>query len=173
MIQVDGRPLIRILSDRVRPLTGRILISANDTETYSFLEYPVVPDQFVGFGPLAGLHAAMRFQESALYILLACDLPNLSISLIRKMIALSDGFDAAIPRTRNGMAHPLCAVYRRTCLPHIEKALKKGEKKFIEIFFHTNMTVNWIGPEEGQYNESELANINTPEDLRRLTHASH
>jgi molybdopterin-guanine dinucleotide biosynthesis protein A len=168
LLQVGGQPLIRILADRVRPLTGNILISSNDPDIYGFLDIPVVRDRFVGHGPLAGLHAAMLHRKSTLYVLLACDLPNLPISLIRRMISLSKGFDAAIPRTENGLAHPLCAVYRRTCLPHIENALKRGVKKFIEIFHNNMISVKWIGPEEGRYSESDLTNINTPEDLRLL-----
>lgn len=168
LLKVDGRPLIQILSDRMRRLTDSIVISANDPDCYSFLNIPVVLDRFSGHGPLAGLHAAMLEQKSTLYVLLACDLPNLPISLVEKMILLCDGFDAAIPRTGDGLAHPLCAVYRRTCLPYIEQALKKGEKKFIEIFLNKPLSVRWISPEEGPYNETDLANINTPDDLRKL-----
>ncbi|MEJ2108823.1 MAG: molybdenum cofactor guanylyltransferase [Acidobacteriota bacterium] len=168
LIEVKGQPLIRILSDRVRSLTSNILISSNDPDIYDFLDIPVVADRFVGHGPLAGLHAAMLYRNSSLYVLLACDLPNLPVSMIRRMIVLAEGYDAAIPRTENGLAHPLCAVYRRTCLPHIEEALKRGEKKFIEIFFNSNISCKWIGPEEGQYEETDLININTPEDLHLL-----
>ena len=168
LLKINGRPLIQILSDRMRKLTDRIVISANDPDSYRFLNIPVVLDRFSGHGPLAGLHAAMLGQESALYVLLACDLPNLPISLLEKMILLCEGFDAAIPRTGNGLAHPLCAVYRRTCLPYIEQALKKGEKKFIEIFLNNPLSVKWISPEEGQYSETDLANINTPDDLHML-----
>ncbi|MBN2317883.1 MAG: molybdenum cofactor guanylyltransferase [Acidobacteria bacterium] len=168
LLNVDGRPLIQILSDRMRGLTDRIVISANDPDSYKFLNIPVVLDRFSGHGPLAGLHAAMLGQKSTLYVLLACDLPNLPISFLQKMILLSKGFDAAIPRTGDGLAHPLCAVYRRTCLPYIEQALKRGEKKFIEIFLNKPLSVRWISPEEGQYNETDLANINTPEDLHKL-----
>jgi molybdopterin-guanine dinucleotide biosynthesis protein A len=168
LLKVDGRPLIQILSDRMRRLTGRIIISANDPDSYSFLDIPVVLDRFSGHGPLAGLHAAMLEQKSALYVLLACDLPKLPISMLKRMILLSRGFDAAIPRTGDGFAHPLCAVYRRTCLPYIEHALERGEKKFIETFLNNPLSVRWISPEEGRYNETDLTNINTPDDLRKL-----
>lgn len=168
LLNVNGRPLIQILSDRMRPLTDRIIIAANDPDSYRFLNIPVVLDRFSGHGPLAGLHAAMLEQISTLYFLLACDLPNLPVSLLQKMVQLSEGFDAAIPRTGDGLAHPLCAVYRRTCLPYIEQALEKGEKKFIEIFLNKPLSVRWISPEEGQYDENDLANINTPDDLLSL-----
>jgi molybdopterin-guanine dinucleotide biosynthesis protein A len=168
LIRINGRPLIGILADRVRTLSDRILISSNDPDNYGFLNLPVVPDLFSGHGPLAGLHAAMLRQAGPVYILLACDLPNLPVSLLENMIRLSEGFDAAIPRTKDGLAHPLCAVYRRSCLPFIQRALEKGENKFIETFLDDALSVRWISPEEGRYEETDLANINTPEDLRAL-----
>ena len=114
----------------------------------------------------------MLGQKSVLYVLLACDLPNLPISFLQSIILLSKGFDAAIPRTGDGRAHPLCAVYRRTCLPYIEQALGRGDKKFIELFLNGPLSVKWISPEEGRYDENDLANINTPEDLRKLVAAN-
>ena len=62
-----------------------------------------------------------------------------------------------------------CAPYtERTCLPFIEQALERGSHKFIEIFLDNALTVRWIGPDEGIYKATDLANINTPEDLQRL-----
>lgn len=173
LIQVDGRPIISILIDQVRLLTSRILISSNDASSYRFLHFPVIPDRFKGCGPIAGLHAAMRSNDCSLYIVLACDLPNMQTRLLRSLVSLAEGFDAAIPRTSDGRAHPLCAVYRRTCLPVIEKSLEKGTKKFIETFHDDTLSVRWIGPEEGVYIPSDLANINTPEDLQKLRHRRH
>jgi molybdenum cofactor guanylyltransferase len=168
LIHVDGRPIISILIDQVRQLTNRILISSNDDSSYRFLYFPVIPDYFAGCGPLAGLHAAMRSNDCSLYIVLACDLPNLQVRLLRSLVSLSEGFDAAIPRTNDGVAHPLCAVYRRTCLPVIEQALERGSNKFIETFLDGTLAVRWVGPEEGVYGTADLANINTPEDLQKF-----
>ena len=168
LLDVGGRPLISILIDRIRPLTNQILISSNDCSSYQFLNFPVVPDHYRGHGPLAGLHAGMLWNVCSLYVVLACDLPNLHASLLRNLLSFADGFDAAIPRTRDGLAHPLCAVYRRTCLPCVEKALLRGANKVIESFLDEALSIRWVGPEEGQFQDEDLANINTPEDLRRL-----
>ena len=166
LIDVNGRPIISLLIDQVSQLTDRILISSNESSSYRFLNFPVVPDRFAGSGPLAGLHAAMRSNDCSLFIVLACDLPNLQARLLKSLVSLAKGFDAAIPRTKDGLAHPLCAAYQRTCLPFIEQALERGSHKFIEIFLDKALTVRWIGPDEGIYKAAELANINTPEDLR-------
>jgi molybdopterin-guanine dinucleotide biosynthesis protein A len=168
LLDVGGKPMIRVLVDRVRPLTDQILISSNDVSSYRFLNCPVIPDHFTGCGPLAGFHAAMLWNTCSLYIMLACDLPRLRAPLLDKLVSLADGFDAAIPRTSDGLAHPLCAVYRRTCLPSIEKALQQGTNKVIETILNETLTVRWVGPGEGMFSDSDLANINTPEDLRKL-----
>ncbi len=168
LLGVGGQPLISIVIDRILPLTDQILISSNDSFSYEFLKYPVVPDYYQGCGPLGGFHAAMQRKICALYVVLACDLPNLQTSILRNLITLAEGYDAAIPRTRDGLAHPLCAVYRRTCLPSVEKALIRGTNKVIETFLDGQLSIRWVGPEEGQFSDKDLANINTPEDLRRL-----
>jgi molybdopterin-guanine dinucleotide biosynthesis protein A len=168
LLDFGGQPLIRVLIDRIRPLTDHIVISSNDDSIYQFLNFPVVPDQFKGYGPLAGFHSAMQREASSLYLMLACDLPNLQESLLRNLVALIDGYDAAIPLTSDGIAHPLCAVYRRTCLLPIEQSLQRGSRKVIETFLDEPLTVRWVRPDEGRFKDADLANINTPEDLERL-----
>jgi molybdenum cofactor guanylyltransferase len=168
LLKVNGQPLIRLLVDRIRPLTETILISSNDLSIYGFLGCPVIPDRFHEHGPLAGFHAAMLQHVSTLYLVLACDLPSLQVSFLRTLISLSEGFDAAIPRTTDGLAHPLCAVYRRTCLPFVERALERGDKRFVDAFLSNTLLVRWISPDEGHFMDQDLANINTPEDLHRL-----
>jgi molybdenum cofactor guanylyltransferase len=169
LLAVDGQPIIRLLVNRVRPLAGQILISSNDSSSYQFLNFPVIPDQFAECGPLAGFHAAMKSSSCSLYIMLACDLPNLQARVMSRLLSLAEGYDAAIPRSQDGLAHPLCAVYRRTCFPSIENALQRGSKKVIETFLNDSLRVRWVGPEEGMFSDQDLANINTPEDLRRLS----
>jgi molybdopterin-guanine dinucleotide biosynthesis protein A len=168
LLEIGGKPIIRVLIDRILPVTDRILISSNDTQSYDFLDYPVIPDHFPGNGPLAGFHSAMLYNTCSLYIVLACDLPNLKTTLLQSLIALAEGFDAAVPKTGDGIIHPLCAVYRRTCLPSIEKALARGANKVIRTFLDDRLAVRWISPKEGKFEDTDLANINTPEDLQKF-----
>lgn len=169
LLEIGGKPLIRILIERILPVTDRILISSNDSRIYEFLDFPVVPDHFPGNGPLAGFHSAMIHTPCSLYLILACDLPNLKTPLLQSLISLSEGFDAAIPRTVDGILHPLCAIYRRTCLPSIERALARGANKVVRTFLDDHLAVRWVNPVEGRFQETDLANLNTPEDLQKLT----
>jgi molybdenum cofactor guanylyltransferase len=168
LLDIGGKPLIQLLIDRILPVTDRILISSNDYDIYQHLGFPVIPDQFSGHGPLAGFHSAMIRDICSLYIMLACDLPNLKTPLLQNLVSMAEGYDAAIPLTGDGIIHPLCGVYRKTCLPSVERALKRGANKVIEMFLDDSLAVRWVSPDEGKFDDADLANINTPEDLRKL-----
>jgi molybdopterin-guanine dinucleotide biosynthesis protein A len=173
LLDIGGKPLIQTLTDRILPVTEQIFISSNDPQNYEFLNFPVIPDQFPGNGPLAGFHSVMIRYSFSLYIVLACDLPNLKTSILQTLVSLAEGYDAVIPRTRDGIAHPLCAVYRRTWLPAVESALARGANKMIQPFLDESLAVRWVTPDEGDFKDTDLVNINTPEDLHKLNLRPH
>ena len=50
----------------------------------------------------------------------------------------------------------------------LEQALQRGANKVIEVLFENSLAVRWVGPDEGKFEDADLANVNTPEDLRNL-----
>ena len=62
-LDLDGRPLIAHVVERLRPQVGALVISANgDPARFDFLGLPVVADPFPDFaGPLAGILAGLAF----------------------------------------------------------------------------------------------------------------
>lgn len=165
MLIVRGRPLIDLVVDKVRSLTDSILISCNETTPYAFMGLPAVQDVYRGQGPLAGLHAAMKACSRPLYLLLACDLPEIQAALLHTLIRNIGDCDAVIPRTSDGRVHPLAAVYRRSCLPRLEHNLERGVNRVTDLFLDSALRVRWLGPTEGGFEDSDLHNLNTPEDL--------
>ena len=165
LLVLQGRPLIDTIVDRVRLLTDEIWISANDPFKYQFLGLPVIEDVYPGQGPLAGLHSGMRHTGRPLVLLLACDLPRVGERLFRNLVANLGDYDAVIPRTADGRFHPLCGLYRKTCLTAIEKNLLSGLNKMTGIFDEGSLRVRPLGPEEGMFQESDVCNLNFPEDL--------
>jgi molybdopterin-guanine dinucleotide biosynthesis protein A len=165
LLRLGGQPLIQMVLEHVRPLTDEVLVSSNDQTTYEFLGLPIVPDIFKNQGPLAGLHAAMLLSSRSLFLLLACDMPNLHEPLLRHLALSAKGFDAVIPRTADGGDHPLCAIYRKTCFPAIERNLRKGVNKVIGIFTESPLRARWLKIEQDGFSDQDLANLNSPEDL--------
>ena len=168
LLVLQGRSLIGTIVDRVRMITDEIWISANDQFKYEFLGLPVIQDVYQGQGPLAGLHSGMRHTGRPLVLLLACDLPRVGEPLLRNLVANLGDSDAVIPRTADGRFHPLCGLYRKTCLPAIEKNLLSGVNKMTGIFDEGSLQVRLLGPEEGMFQTGDLCNLNSPEDLENF-----
>ncbi len=165
LLPVHGKCMIARAASELTCVTDEIIISANDPVRYGFLGYPAIPDAFCGQGPLAGLHAAMRRTSRPLVLLLACDLPAVGAQLLRRLIDSSPGFDAVIPRTTNGMPHPLCAVYRRTCLSSVEGALTRRDNRMTSFLDDPSLKICWLSPEDGSFRDEDLVNLNNPSDL--------
>jgi molybdopterin-guanine dinucleotide biosynthesis protein A len=100
----------------------------------------------------------------------ACDMPFLSADLIslvcrRHAEAAAEGrVDVTVP-VCNGEPQPLCAVYGRSSLPHLEEAVLSGKtsmKRFLDEVvtrFVPEAAVRSVDPEGFSF-----VNINTVED---------
>ncbi len=165
LLEINGRPLIQTLAELARKITDEVFISANDAGVYAFLGLTIVPDVHRGQGPMAGLHAAFARTSRSLVLLMACDLPNLHEEVLRSLIDEARDFDAVVPRTADGHCHPLCGVYRRTCLPVLESNLLKGMNKATDLLHHASIRVRYLDGQAGNFSDRDLKNLNTPEDL--------
>lgn len=83
-----------------------------------------LPDDHPGEGPLGAIITALRRAPDDAVVVLACDLPLIDGPTVAAVLAaLGPGDDAAAPR-----GEPLCAVYRRSCLPTLERLFSEGER---------------------------------------------
>ncbi len=166
LLRINGFPLVENLTRLAGPLVERVIISANDPAPYRFLSVPIVPDLFPGQGPLAGIHSAMCATPHALYLILACDLPAMTAELLSRLIRSSVGWDAAVPRTRDGQIHPLSAVYRRTCLDTLDRSIRSGRNKVQDFIQDSQLRVRWLDADRTSSDDSALRNINDISDLQ-------
>lgn len=130
----------------------------------------VVQDVFVGCGPMAGIHAALRRSPAELNLVLAVDMPSVSSGLIQFLFEVAGNCDAivTVPSTKRGF-QPLCAVYRREFGALAEEALRAGKYKIDALFAATSLRVI----EESElaaagFDERNFVNVNTPDDLRSM-----
>lgn len=166
-IRIRGTTLVERALCEARQVTPLVLLSTDDPHLVPGV--PFVTDRYPGQGPLAGLHATMRASSSALFLLLACDLPNVTAPLLRALVWRAPGFDAVVPCTSDGLPHPTCAVYRRSCLPRIEANLEKGDNRMMNLLRDAELRIRWLRPSEGTHTDFDLANANTPADLDPAT----
>lgn len=112
-LEVDDQPLIRRQVELAREIGAiETFISGRPDCDYSMLQCPVLHDKYPDAGPLAGIECALQATTSPLLLVLAVDLPCLTASVLRDLLARCTAQSGAIPRV-NGQIEPLAAFYPR------------------------------------------------------------
>jgi molybdopterin-guanine dinucleotide biosynthesis protein A len=120
-------------------------------------------------GPLIGLYSGLIASNSFYNFVVACDMPFLSINLIKYMKDKVGDADVVIPKTKKGI-EPLHAIYSKNCLNIIKKKIDEEKGKFSIHSIFSKLKIKYILEEEIlQFSLPELAffNINTLEDLEK------
>lgn len=165
-VSLDGRTLLARMLDLARSVADDVRI-VGDSDKYSPFA-PVVEDVYPGCGPLGGIHAALHGSHRDLNLILAVDVPFVSLALLLYLIQRarsSPGAAVTVARAADGW-QPLCAVYRRQFTEFAEKALQEGNFKIDALFAESHTQV--ITEEELQtagFSTRVFRNLNTPQEL--------
>ncbi len=161
--ELNGRPLVQWVLERLAPQVGTVLINANQNlARYGEFGYPVLPDVIADFaGPLAGLHAALSHARTPLLVTVPCDSPFLPADLVLRLHAAlqAQHADLAVPRTGD-RAHRAFCLTRREMLPRLDAFLASGERKV--GLWHASLKVAEVPFDD---DADAFRNINTPEEL--------
>jgi molybdopterin-guanine dinucleotide biosynthesis protein A len=164
--ELDGRPLVAHVIERLAPQVGSLLINANrNAERYAAFGHPVIADAIDGFaGPLAGLHAALAAATTPYVATAPCDSPFLPLDLVSRLFAALTANAAQIAVARSGeQSHPVFCLCRRELLSSLTAWLQAGERRFggwtatlaaVEVAFDDQPTA--------------FENINTRQELARF-----
>ena len=117
---------------------------------------------------LRGLVGALTAATSPRVLVVATDLPFLSIDLLLALTAWPER-DIVVPSDAGG-DHPLCAIYRReVCLPIASAHLDSGRLSLRELLAEVDtdrVSLEALGLSD--LTPSPLSNINTPAELAQL-----
>lgn len=172
----QGEPLIRRVIDRLSRITDDLVFVVNDQEQASALPissrdidltYEIVIDKYPDGGSLGGIYTGLLAANSQWAFVVACDMPFLNVELMRHMLSMRDGQDVVVPRT-DGYPEPTHALYNKSCLPFIEKRLKRDDLKIARFF--DEIRVRFLEEAEVRGLDGDLLsffNVNTQDDLDR------
>lgn len=132
MLPVNGVPMIQHIVIQLENHFRKIIIGG-DEKKYSFLGHKVVPDEASGAGPLMGVYSCLEKSVTELNFITACDIPEINLEFINKMIEISEGADIVMPVNESGEYEPLHAIYRRTVLPAARKQLGEGRLRLTDL----------------------------------------
>jgi molybdopterin-guanine dinucleotide biosynthesis protein A len=157
--------LLDIAASAVREAAGNVTL-IGPPQTYSPLGFPVIADRQAGLGPLAGIETALFETTADWNLIVACDMPGITVPVLRRIFEEADARPAAgciLPVSANGRLEPLCAAYHKRILPAISSALASGNRKITSA----------LPPESIHYlhalDAGVFQNVNTPDEWRRLT----
>lgn len=133
--------VIEYIIDEMHTITGEVIINSNDPATYSYLELPVVKDNFIDQGPLAGIEAALSQVDADIFLCSACDTPFINRHVYRYLLKQLARYDAVVPVYKDKL-HPLSGIYDKKVWPKLQTQLSNGERKVSLLFDHIN--VNYV-----------------------------
>lgn len=120
----------------------------------------VVEDEIPGLGPLGGILSGLKAAANEACAVVACDIPDIDIPLLRSLARAAGDADIAVPVGPAGHFEPLFAVYRKPVVPEIEALLRNGERSILPLFGRCRTVV--VRLEDATW----LRNLNTREDYR-------
>jgi molybdopterin-guanine dinucleotide biosynthesis protein A len=153
----------------------RIFLVGNFTNENKVIE--ILPDVFKSDSraSIIGLHTALFHAETEWIAVLACDLPFASGALFKILTGfVQEEFEAIVALQKDERAQPLCALYRKTCLPKAEAALASNEwslKKLLEKLETRFVRFEEISDLPNA--ENFFFNVNTLEDFALAEQIEH
>jgi molybdopterin-guanine dinucleotide biosynthesis protein A len=164
LLPFQGELFIERIYRQLASIFREIILVTNKPELYGFLPCSKVADLYPGMGSLAGIHAGLSNSKTRYIFVVACDMPLLNRSLIRRIVATVHDQDIVIPEGSGGL-EPLHAVYGKGALPVMEEALSRGKVKIVkccESLRTTILTRDVVAGIDPGF--LSFRNINTPED---------
>ena len=158
ILKINGTPVIKYIFDQLRSHFDQILVSSNNIAKHSFSGVKVVPDEVANKGPLMGIASALRVSQNDINFVIACDIPEVDIDLIRRLIKKNRNFDAVLPQTGPSQYEPLFAVYKKSTLAAIDESIISGNYKILDPL--KKCKVNYVKLHRAE----QIKNLNTMSD---------
>lgn len=166
---VHGRSILERQLEVLGGVASDVFIVANDPARSSGSGVRVVADVVPGIGPLGGIYTALVSASSPQVLVLACDMPFVTVPLLTMLAERGRDVDAVVPRVSDGW-HPLCASYSTRIAPVLRAAIDGGRFKVTDALAQVNLVA--LGADELAIVDptgTALENVNTYDDYRRIS----
>jgi len=146
----------------------QILIISNNHLSDHFLsldKVAVYNDVLKGYGPLGGIHSALKYSYDPYVFIVACDMPEINESYLEYMNRLLKDHQAIVTCFGDWI-EPFHGYYHKSLIKPIEKYLIKGYRNISSLL--KEYRVYYIAEDIARIYTPDWAlfdNINTKEDL--------
>jgi molybdopterin-guanine dinucleotide biosynthesis protein A len=166
-LEIEGRPFIEIIIDRLKDLVSEIIVVTNSPKRYSKFKVKLVSDEEAGRGPLMGIYCGLKASDARYNFVVACDMPFINSRLIKFMLDNKDNCDILLFKDSEKF-HTLFGVYSKSCIPVIEEMLSQNCLRIQAIFPRLKSRFLPIKKMD-KFDPLRLSvvNINTMQELRK------
>jgi molybdopterin-guanine dinucleotide biosynthesis protein A len=166
LLERDGATLLERAVAAARPHAAEALLAGASEAPAGLAELRRLPDAPGVRGPMAGVLAGLRWQPAARWLVLACDLPMVTLDAVAWLLAQArPGADAVMPAvSQEAPCEPLFALYEPTALRPIETAAARGEFSLRRALERARV----LHPQPPPGLAPAWTNVNTPEEWGRL-----
>ena len=158
LLEIDGTSMIKRLYSFLSPLFDQVIVSVGFDANLSLPEIKVVKDIEREQGPLMGIYSALRASVTSINFVIACDIPEINVTLLYKLLAGSEDNEIAVPSFTEGQYEPLFAVYKKSVTNVAKKILDMHKRKVASLYPECKTAVLPV-PDNSWY-----INLNTPGD---------
>lgn len=167
-ISIGGKRILDHIYEVFNKLFAEIILVTSDPLQYIKWDLNIAADLSPIRSSLTGIHAGLFYSTNPYSFFIACDTPFLKIKMVEAIInSIEPDVDIILPETSKGI-QPLCAVYSKQCLKHIERQLTRKELQIRRFF--KKVRVKKLPENLLRKNDPDLLsffNINTPDDLAK------
>ena len=165
LLLFQDEPMALSVGRAMQQVADSVFINANrNLERYSELGYEVIADDqsYQGKGPLSGLLTCLAFAKTSHLLIAPCDTPRISGEAFLKLKEASQLLPECIHYLNDASgAHPLHAILPvETALVTLKRFLDK-EQRYSVLGFYDAFGCQFVA----WSNETELLNVNTPNEL--------
>jgi len=164
-LKLNGKTFMSSIIAALNPIVGEIIIVSNNSE-YDVFNLKRVADSMEDSGPLAGLYSGLLHSETENNIVLSCDVPLISSSVLKKLLEGAPSEAEVIQFESEGKTMPLVAMYKKKCRHHFLKLLQTNERRLRFAIDQLDVKTITLDSELGK----TVRNINTISELKDLKH---
>ncbi len=164
LLPFDGYPtLTEYQIARFTPYFENIYVGCKSREKFDF-EANFIEDlpRYNDIAPHIGLISAFERLQDTYICVLSVDTPFFSHKAFQKLLTHTDtGADAIIAQSPRGY-QPLCAIYKKSTLPHLKTLTDQKCYRFSDLF--AQIKTSFVPFE----NEEIFTNLNTPDEYHKV-----
>lgn len=161
----NGQTWVEHTVDLLNPFVDEVVLSGKGDVPETVTHLTRIPDLPEVAGPLTGILSAMRWQPDSCWLLIACDMPNITKeALVWLLASRTPDSHGTVPRLHDdGFVEPLLALYEPEARGYFEELAAS------QIFRISKVAkqIKILTPVVPEHIAESWRNINTPEQLSK------